>query len=356
MSEVDISDSGGSDDKSKKMAHAIRSSTASNEFDLQGYGGEACERLCAAAFSKPLPLKEMVRFTFTVGGGKKVRQKYNDGLPSLLAEALKKVGFADDRGASLDISCAGTFKFQHNTDTDLKVTHVYPKIDPEAAAAAETSDAGPDPLSPSELILYAEMATFQKMIATKTPSLAQKRKALEVLKAARAGLAASEQKLATLVALTEDEQHRYDTLDASDLEAKQQWLSKQMDAVIDNGQLTAAEKETVLAQFASKIEQLEVQVASAEAEAKPKRVEKLQQLLTELRARCGVVREAKPVVRKAKFENEIKAAQKRLDELLKLENSKVVLPLSEVQKLSAKPKLVEDLKAMRAESAGWFAE
>ena len=37
-------------------------------------------------------------------------------------------------------------------------------------------------------------------------------------------------------------------------------------------------------------------------------------------------------------------------------NSKVVLPLSEVQKLSAKPKLVEDLKAMRAESAGWFAE
>ena len=34
-------------------------------------------------------------------------------------------------------------------------------------------------------------------------------------------------------------------------------------------EMTAAEKETVLAQFASKIEQLEAQVASAEAEGKP---------------------------------------------------------------------------------------
>ena len=34
----------------------------------------------------------------------------------------------------------------------------------------------------------------------------------------------------------------------------------------------------------------------------------------------------------------------------------VVLPLAEVQKLNAKPKLIEDLQAMEAESAGWFAD
>jgi hypothetical protein len=56
-----------------------------------------------------------------------------------------------------------------------------------------------------------------------------------------------------------------------------------------------------------------------------------------------------------KAEEEIKAAQKKLAELAKLENSKVVLPLAEVQKLNAKPKLVEDLAAMQAESRGWFA-
>ena len=275
--------------------------------------------------------------------------------PALLAEALKKVGFSEDRGASLDISCAGLFKFQHNTDTDLKVTHVYPRIDPAAAKAeAGGSDAGPDPLSPAELIVFSEMPTFQKMIAAKTPSLDQKRKALDALKAARAGLAASEEKLARLVALTEDEQHRYDTLDATALEEKQQWLSKQIESMIDRGQLTAEEKEVVLAQLASKIELLEAQVASAEAEGKAKRAEKLQQLLAELRARCGVVREAKPIKRPVKFEAEIKAVQKKLAELAKIENSKVVLPLAEVQKLSAKPKLLEDLTAMQAESRGWF--
>ena len=68
------------------------------------------------------------------------------------------------------------------------------------------------------------------------------------------------------------------------------------------------------------------------------------------------MRDAKPIVRKMKFEAEIKAVQKRLAELEKLENSKQVLPLSEAQKLNAKPKLLEDLAAMQAESRGWFWE
>merc|ERR1719152_806591 len=123
--------------------------------------------------------------------------------------------------------------------------------------------------------------------------------------------------------------------------------------MIDAGNLTAPEKDAVLTQLASKIEQLEVQVASAEAEGKAKRAEKATQLLGDLRARVGRVREANPVARKPKFEAEIKAVQKKLAELDKLENSKAVLPLSEVQKLAAKPKLLEDLHAMQAESRGW---
>ena len=128
-----------SEDRTKKLALAIRSSTDSNEFDLSGYSADTCDALAQNAFSKPLPLKEMVRFSFTVGGGKKVRQKYNDGLPALLSDALKKIGFAEDRGASMSNDCAGLFKYQHNTDTDLKVVHVFPRIDPEAAAAGEAS-------------------------------------------------------------------------------------------------------------------------------------------------------------------------------------------------------------------------
>lgn len=95
---VDVSD-GDEDLKAKKLAAAIRGSSESTEFDLAGYGDAQCQSLAAAAFSKALPLKEMIRLTFVVGGGKKVRQKYNDGLPTLWANALQKVGFTEDRGA-----------------------------------------------------------------------------------------------------------------------------------------------------------------------------------------------------------------------------------------------------------------
>ena len=167
------------DDKAKKLAAELRASSDSSEFDLAGYGAEQCDKLAAAAFTKPLPLDKMVRFSFLVGGGKKVRQKYNDGLPALWADALKKVGFVEDRGASLALECAGLFKFQHNTDTDLKVTHVYPRVDPAAAAAAAAAAAGEPSeaaLSPAELIVLSEMGTFQRMIQAKCLSLGQKRR------------------------------------------------------------------------------------------------------------------------------------------------------------------------------------
>ena len=345
-------------DKAKKMAALIRGATESSEFDLAGYGDDQCNRLAAAAFAKPLPLSEMIRLSFVVGGGKKVRQKYNDGLPALFADALRKVGFSEDRGASLDVKCAGLFKYQHNTDTDLKVTHVYPKIDPEAAAALDISEGGAEEaLTPEALITFAAMTTFQKMIGAKCPSLAQKRKALDALKQARATVAAAEQKLASMEALSDKEQHYYDTLDAAALEEKQSYLSKQMELMIEKGQLTAAEKDAVLEQLSTKIAQLEEQHASAESEGKAKRAEKLAGLLEELRAKAAAARDVKPIRRSAKFEAEIKQVQQRLAALAKLEESskKQALPLSETQK-PRRGKLMEDLKAMQDESRGWFAE
>lgn len=113
-----------------------------------------------------------------------------------------------------------------------------------------------------------------------------------------------------------------------------------MEQMVDHGQLTANEKKAVTEQLASKLEQLETQIALAESEGKTKRAEKLRGMLGELQARSAAVQAATPIVRKPKFEAEIKAVQKKLGELEKLENSKVVLPLAEVQKLTAKPKLL----------------
>ena len=39
-------------------------------------------------------------------------------------EALRAIGFEEDRGACAVMECAGTFKYQHDTDKDLKFIHV----------------------------------------------------------------------------------------------------------------------------------------------------------------------------------------------------------------------------------------
>lgn len=80
------------------------------------------------------------------------------------------------------------------------------------------------------------------------------------------------------------------------------------------------------------------------------------QVREKLESRRVTVTSAAAIVHKPKYEAEIKAVQKRLAALAVLEKSAKVLPLEDVLKLNAKPKLVADLEAMQAESRGWFAE
>ena len=70
-------------DQAKRMANDIRNATESIEFDLAGYGAEGCGKL-AQALEKPLPLLDMVRLSFVVGGGKKVRVRLCMSLATLV--------------------------------------------------------------------------------------------------------------------------------------------------------------------------------------------------------------------------------------------------------------------------------
>jgi hypothetical protein len=54
--------------------------------------------------------------TFVVGGGKKVRSKYREQLPKEFIEALRAVGYIEDRGASACKECQRMYKYQHDTD------------------------------------------------------------------------------------------------------------------------------------------------------------------------------------------------------------------------------------------------
>jgi len=193
------------------------------------------------------------------------------------------------------------------------------------------------------------------MVAVKTPSLAQRKRVLEVLKAAKASYSEIEGKLSSMVALSPNEQSLYDELECDVLDEKQAWLTKQMDEMVSSGQLTRQEQQEVMEQLAAKLEAVELQLATAQSEGKAKKADKLREVRAGIQERRESVRAAAPIVRKPKFEAEIKAARNKLAELEKLEKSKDILPLETIQKLNAKPKLVSDLEAMEADAAGWFS-
>lgn len=65
-------------------------------------GSETTQQKGGPLFSPSGPsasfgLKEMVRISFVVGGGKLVRQKYSDDLPKHFCSALTLVGFQEER-------------------------------------------------------------------------------------------------------------------------------------------------------------------------------------------------------------------------------------------------------------------
>eukprot|EP00959_Pyramimonas_sp_CCMP1952_P424738 8896466-Pyramimonas_sp.AAC.1 len=79
-----------SESKAHGMASEIRALKDSEEFDLAGYDGAQVTNMLNASFSSPiqLPAGHMVRVTFVIGGGKKVRQKYPETLAKDIAAGL----------------------------------------------------------------------------------------------------------------------------------------------------------------------------------------------------------------------------------------------------------------------------
>jgi len=210
------------------------------------------------------------------------------------------------------------------------------------------------------------------------PTFAQRRCVLGVLKAEIASLKAMEAKLTSQSAATtgaatgatpdvpsgtlleegrqESEQYmelgsRCMQLASCRLGEKATWLSGQMKRMIERGELTADEQRMVEAEFEEKLCRL-----ACDRQGGKQTSPGAARAAEELRAKLETVRQAKPHVWRVKFEDEIAEHERRLAALLELERPKVPLPLAEVQKLSAKPRLLKELAEMKAASRGWFAD
>ena len=104
--------------------------------------------------------------------------------------------------------------------------------------------------------------------------------------------------------------------------------------MMEQGELTAEEQRWMETKLQAKL---------VREEAKQMGVSDSSQAAEKLRVKLRAVREAKPIVWPVKLAAQIQALETKLAALAKLESPNSPLPLSEVQKLSAKPKLLEEL-------------
>jgi len=296
-----------------------------------------------------------------VGGGKKVRTAYGgpDGLVRDVCSALEKLGFNEDRGASAVLECQGSFKYQHDTDKDLKFVHVFPRVDTskaeEAAAAAAAAAAGAVAAPPEQQALTLSLEALQKAVARRCGSLTQKQALLGVLKGASARFADAEARLARLEALPSELQAEYEA--AVEVAEKISWLTGQLEAQSSNGPLTKVEQERVLSTADAKLKEAAVALAAAQADGKATRAASLTAAIERLGERRAAAAALTPTAGVAvKYEKQLKQISKQLADLEKIEACRGLQPLETVKKLREKPGLLETLQQIRDANRGWFED
>lgn len=340
------------------MAKDIRASSETSQWDLGGYTNLQVTNLVKAAFSEPVRLSEMIRHTFVVGGGKKVRQKYDDKMGRWLATALTEAGYTEDRGASTNIECAGTFKQQHDTDKDLKFVHVFPKVDLKPSGGGGEADAEASSLvdlgSPAYLATMCSFETFKKMVASKTESWSQRKRLMEELKLALARFDAIEAKMISAQPLSSEEQDLYDQTSREGIDEKLSWLETQIKTLVEQGILTAGEKQQLLSQIEGRIGAVTAQLAEAETAGAQKRAEKMKTQLQQVTARRDKVRAVEPIRHELRHEAKIKALRVAIVPLVKLEAAPGLRSMEEMKKIGTRPELEAEAAKLEAESRGWF--
>lgn len=127
----------------------------------------------------------MVRFSFLVGGGQKMRQKYDADCGKHMSTALRAIGFEEDRGASEDLACQGSFKQAHDTDKNIMTMHIFPRIEiieDEDGGGGDEGSVDWKNLPPEYLVTVCSPAAFKHLAKAKTPSWSQKKRMLDALK------------------------------------------------------------------------------------------------------------------------------------------------------------------------------
>jgi hypothetical protein len=233
-------------EEEKGLVGKVRGATESEAFDLAGYTESRCRDFIVRTFSTPLEAcSDMIKLTFTIGGGKLVRSRYDDAMSKWVISALKDIEFIEDRSAACDFQSQGTFKQQHDTGQNLKTIAIFPRVAcANTKEAEEAVDAtGHSPIATKDsVIISADYSTFCEIITSKTDSWSQRKRALKILQDFGVQLQALQAKLVRGEMLSPAEQHVYDLDSGCDPE-KTSWLQGELKALVDKGKLTLREKQ-----------------------------------------------------------------------------------------------------------------
>jgi len=250
-----------------KLVRHVRDADEPWEIDLGNVNETQAHKILGDAFAKSIITNNhFLRYQFIVGGGKNCRQKYNEQLPKYCAEALTKIGYENDRHCAS--GSQGAFKFQHDTDKNLKVLYVYPKTE-EPAKVEEKSDE-PQYSERQRLVCCSE-ELFEEYLGQL--DFSELEKTLERFKSYKAllpGILAKMMKGETQSAEDEELYGHEEVINVKLLK-----INETMGERIRNGQISRQQRDRLLEQMQSKMRK----VAKAEGKPPSERTSKHKRLL-----------------------------------------------------------------------------
>ena len=244
---------------SKTLVENAMQGDTKEPYSLSNYNEERINKLVEDVFSKKLKVPAqpgMVRFTFIIGGGKKVREKYDPACQKNLTAALRKYNFEDDQGAALLPECAGKYKTQHDTNLNLKYVHVYPFVEAEQEENDNNNNNGEDTMTKQFICMVAERPTFERMVLSEVKCWKQKKELLQHLKEYVKRGNDITNKMINMEELNATEQNFFDVFDSDNVKDKILWLQNEMKKHVSSGTLTEEEKKFMLNQANNKLKLL----------------------------------------------------------------------------------------------------
>jgi hypothetical protein len=191
--------------------------------------------------------------------------------------------------------------------------------------------------------MASSLDVFQDIVRVKLGSWKQKKNCLKNLQKSKETFHTIEQKMVTGTQLSGDESFLYENNSGED-DAKVSYLQGEIKKMVDDGQLSAAEKKEL-------VNTIENNLKEACANGQVKRVDTIKERLVAAQA-------IKPITRRVKHGNAIAKIRLKLYPLKALEEKQknMSLTISDLQALGEKSELEEQIEALIKKSKGWFED